>query len=175
MFSSEIYEVEDCIFYDPLTTDHSKWVITGSMSTNEHNSNGWKFGNGSGLVWIDITNYAHDGNIAIEYTPTEAYSGSNGTYAPIMIYFEKDSNNRAYATQRNTSVQVNSSNVISHNVQLGSEYRVEYTGTTVKYLYGDSTLGTGTHSLGNTGITPRLATGANSRYCRIKDFKIKPL
>lgn len=173
IFLVQTYEVQDCEFYDALTENHNKWTLSGSISINNHNSNGWKYGNASGLVWIDINNYILSKGVSIEYTPNEIDRGSYDT-APIMIYFENASQTRVYYTQGSGYVQLNSSTKTTHTASLGSEYRVEYTGTSLKVYLGDTLIGSATHSLGTSNIKVRLATGT-TRNCRIKDFKIKPL
>lgn len=94
--------------------------------------------------------------------------------APIMIYFENQAQTRAYVTQGSTYVQINASTKTTHNVMLGSEYRVEYSNSTIKLYVDDTLVGSASNSLGTSNIKVRLATGS-TRNCRIKDFKIKPL
>ena len=172
IFEFQIFALQDCKFYDSLTVDHSKWTLSGSISTNNHNSNGWKYGDASGLVWID-NNFVLTDGISIEYTPTELDGGQYDT-APIMIYFENQAQTRAYVTQGSTYVQINASTKTTHNVMLGSEYRVEYSNSTIKLYVDDTLVGSASNSLGTSNIKVRLATGS-TRNCRIKDFKIKPL
>ena len=171
---TKTFVVQDCEFYDALTENHNKWTVTGSLQYNEHTSNGWKYGAVDGLVWIDINNFILTEGANIEFTPTEAYSGSNGSYAPIMVYFENPSQSRVYFVQANTFIQMNSSTKTNHNINLGTEHRIEYTGNTLKFYLGDTLVGSASHSLGTSNIKVRLASGGN-RYCRLKNFKIKPL
>jgi len=169
---TETFVVQDCEWYDSLTENHNKWTLSATLSTNNHNSNGWKYGDASGLAWID-NNFVLTDGISIEYTPTEIYGGQYDA-PPIMVYFENQSQTRVYYAQGSSYVQMNSSTKSSHSASLGNEYRIEYTGTILKVYLGDTLVGSASHSLGTSNIKLRLATGA-SRNCRIKDFKIKPL
>ena len=173
MFVSEICSIQDCQFADDMTTATNKYTISGTLTTNEHNSDGWKYSAGS-LVWIDPNGATLTNSANIEFTPTECYSGYDGNYAPIIIYFENASQTRVYFTLANTFVQMNSSTKTTHSISLNSEYRVEYTSNTLKCYLGDTLVGSASHSLGTSNIKVRLATG-NGRYCRLKNFKVKPL
>ena len=174
MFLTKTYGIEDCKFADDMTASSNKFTITGTVQYNEHNTNGWKYGAVDGLLWIDINNFILTEGANIEFTPTESYSGSTGNYAPIMVYFENASQSRVYFVQANTFIQMNSSTKTNHNINLGTEHRIEYTGNTLKFYLGDTLVGSASHSLGTSNIKVRLASGGN-RYCRLKNFKIKPL
>ena len=165
--------LQDCEFADTMTEENNKYTLSGSLLTNDHNSDGWKY-NASTLTWIDINNYLVGHGVSVEYTPTEAYSYSDGNAAPIQFYFENSSQTRVYVLQANTFAQIGSSTKTSHNISLNSQYRVEYTSNSVKLYLGDTLIGQNSHSLGTSNIKLRIATASN-RYCRLKNFKIKPL
>lgn len=55
IFQSEIYELEDCIYYDAMTSASGDWDIPSAVSSSStfgYSSDGWKFGNVSSYQHI---------------------------------------------------------------------------------------------------------------------------
>ena len=150
-------------------TDNSKqsrWTIPSSVSTNEFSSNGWKYGNASAFVFIDLNNQSYTTNYSVEAT-VNAVSGN----AAYVIYFENSNNQRAYLLLQSTEFELNGA-PYNRTFVSNETYRLEYTSNELKLFINDNLIKSVSHSIGNAKI--RSGTGT-SRYAIIRDFKVKPL
>lgn len=171
MFLQEIFVIEDCKYYDAMTSNSGNWTIPTQVSVSQYSNTGWKFGNASTFVFIDNTKLnTYITDYAVEFELNELYANTSPTPA-FIIYFENTSVQRTYAMRTPSNWGIGSTTV-SRSFSNAEKVRVEYTSTTIKCYVDDVLIGSDSHSIGNAKI--RLATGA-SRYCTIKNFKVKPL
>ena len=174
----ETYEVEDCIDYQPLTSnaDESKWTIPSAVKSSSiygYSSDGWKFGNASSYSRI-IHQTSLTFPFSMEFKLTELNSTSSGDGVLIFIYSNGSTPNFGIGHDRNGWWLGTTSNRSNDSFTSGDVIRVEYgTSNSVKLFKNNVQIVTGTHSV--TGPTNVEFHTGNSRYCRIKNFKVKAL
>ena len=174
IISSEIY-VEDCIDYQPLTTNAtaSRWTIPSGV-TSTYSSDGWKI-SANAYKQIKLTSKLTSA-CSVEFTLSDRSANSSGAGVIIAAYTNgettpsqiilrggasKTSDHKVFDTQ------------LDHDLIIGAKYRIEYTSSTLK-VYEDNVL------LGSASNTVGLPTrfewhmGTN-RYAVYKDLKVKPL
>ena len=175
----ETYEVQDCKWYDPMTSASGHWNIPSVVSSSSifgYSSNGWKFGNASSYSIIK-SDVSADYPFSVEYTITD--NNPNNNPAPIFII--GDSNYVGITvTFRSRKVidfiQSGAGATASQhaiNYPLPSTLRFELTSSSIKLYVNDVLLTEKGHSLTGTKYL-RFDTGSD-RMCQIKDFKVKPL
>lgn len=174
--SSSTYNVEDCEDYQPMIDNsaESRWTIPSAVSSSSifgYSSDGWKFGNVSSYSRI-IHNTSQTAPFSAEFTITEM---GNASYSAPIVYFYTNGNttpNTGFDFGPN-NIDYNATTVVNRRAVLGAVYRIEFLSSTVKLYENDVLLYTGSHSV-TLPTNFEFHTGS-SRYCRVKDFKIKPL
>ena len=174
MFVSETYVVEDCIFYDPCTSNAkaSAWTIPSGV-TSTYSSDGWKV-SASAYKQIKLTDKLTS-SCSVEFTPSDYYG--SGSYYPVIIYAytngESTPNQMIMTGGTGTSFTCLGS-TINHALKKNSKYRIEYTSSNITVFEDNTQIATGTNTV---GLPTRFEfhMGANSRWAQYKDIKVKPL
>ena len=171
---SETYSIEDCYFYDSLTSDKSLFTLVQGTATMEYSSDGLKYTGTSNVDCIHKLIYdLPDGSYNLEFDITDingvssGYSTAIGTEDAMILR----SSNGYYARKISTSGDFFSGKKYSAPLSL----KIEVTGTTsktIKYYVGTTLLGTGSNISRNKEFIFRSYT---NRMIQIKDLKIKPL
>lgn len=168
----EIFVLEDCISYDPLTSASGKWTIPSGV-TSTYSSNGWKI-SANAYKQIKLTEKLTSA-CSVEFTVVD-YSTPTSSYAPVIVY--------AYTNGETTPNQMIMMNYpsridvlgtsINHAIVKGAVYKIEYTASTIKVYENDTLLASASSSV---GFPTRFEwhMGANGRYAVYKDLKAKPL
>lgn len=156
-------------------TDNSKqsrWTIPSTVSTNEYSTNGWKFGNASGYSRIKH-NTSLTSLFSAEFTVT-AFGNSTSNPAPVVYFYTGGTStpNAGFAFYSNR-IDYSSSTVINRSGVTGAVYKMEFSTSTVKLYENGTLIYTGSHSVSLPTVF-EFHTGS-SRYCVVKDFKLKPL
>jgi len=153
-----------------MTSSSGHWTVPSAVRTNEYSSNGWKYGQASSFQFIDLDNQEYTSGYSIELNIHEMYTSDNSN-PPFIVYFENSNQSRTYLTAFPNKLTIGSTTV-NRTFIADETYRLEYEANKLSLYIEDTLIGTTSHNIGNAKI--RLATGT-SRYCTIKDFKIKPL
>ena len=177
MFVSETYALEDCMDYQPMTSNahQSRWNIPSEVTSASifgYSSDGWKFGNAS--IYSRIKhNISLTSPFSAEFTVT-AFGNSTSNPAPVVYFYTGGTTtpNAGFAFYSN-QIDFNNSQVINRGGVTGAVYKVEFSTSTVKLYENGTLIYTGSHSV-SLPTQFEFHTGA-SRYCVVKDFKIKPL
>ena len=170
--SSETYSIEDCYFYDSLTTDRSLFTLVQGTATLEYSSNGLKYTGTSNTDCIHKWNRdLPDGSYTFECDVTDitsnGYSTAIGTEDAMILR----NSNGYYARKISTSGDF----FVNKNHSAPLHLLIEVTGTTsktIKYYIGDTLLGTGSNISRNKQFIFRSYT---NRMIQVKDLKVKPL
>ena len=173
---SKTYTIEDCIDYQPMTSNahQSRWTIPSAVTSASifgYSSAGWKFGNASSYSSISAVE-SQDLPYSIEFTVTDRYASNE----PQPIFGAYFGSNYLMVNCDLNSVVINvngSRTTYSHSYTLPFTVRFELTSTTVGVYIDDVLIGSKTHSLTGNPV-PTFQTGTN-RWNVIKDYKIKPL
>ena len=174
IISSEIY-VEDCIFYDPATSNAkaSAWTIPTGV-TSQYSSNGWRI-SANAYKQIKLTEKLTSA-CSVEFTLVD-YSTPSGYNPSVIVYAYTDGettpNQAILKNPSSTYIEVLGTQLNQSFVK-GAVYRIEYTSSTLEVYENDTLLGSATNTV---GLPTRfeIHQGANSRYAIYKDIKIKPL
>ena len=171
-FVSEIYVLEDCIFYDSLTTDRSLFTLVQGTATMQYSANGLKYTGTSNTDCIYKWNRdLPDGSYTFECDVTDisssGYSSGIGTEDAQIL----KGNSGLYARY------ISKSGDFFNNGNASTPFHltIEVTGTsskTIKYYRDTTLLGTGSNVSRNKQFVFR---SYNNRMIQIKNLKIKPL
>ena len=174
-FVSEIYELEDCIFYDPATSNAkaSAWTIPTGV-TSQYSSNGWRI-SANAYKQIKLTEKITN-PCSVEFTLSDRSANSSGAGVIIAAY----TNGETTPNQRilmggasKTSDRKVFDTQLDHDLIIGAKYRIEYTSSTIKVYENNTLLGQATNSVGlPTRFEWHMGT---NRYAIYKDLKVKPL
>ena len=172
---SETYSLEDCLFYDPCTSNAkaSAWTIPSGV-TSQYSSDGWRI-SANAYKQIKLTDKITS-DCSVEFTVTD--KGHSGNNSPVIIYAYTNGEttpNQGIITETYKTSSFNALNTtISHAFKLDTSYRIEYTSSTLEVYEDDTLIATASNSV---GLPTRfeIHQGANSRYAVYKDIKVKPL
>jgi hypothetical protein len=172
MFLTKTYGIEDCIFYDSLTTDKSLFTLVQGTASLVYSNNGLKYTGTSNTDCIHKWNRdLPDGSYTFECDVTDitsnGYSTAIGTEDAMILR----NSNGYYARKISTSGDF----FVNKNHSAPLHLLIEVTGTTsktIKYYIDDTLLGTGSNVSRNKQFVFR---SYNNRMIQIKDLKIKPL
>lgn len=177
MLLQETYAIEDCIDYQPLTSNahQSRWNVPSAVSSSSifgYSDNGWKFGNASSYSRI-IHQTSLTFPFSVEFTLTELNSTTSGDGVMQWIYSNGSTPNYGAGHNRANWWLGNENNHVSDTFTAGDVIRIEWGTSTAKLFKNNVQLLTGSHSV-TAPTNVEFHTGSN-RYCRIKNFKIKAL
>ena len=171
IISSEIY-VEDCIFYDSLTTDKSLFTLVQGTATLEYSTNGLKYTGTSNTDCIhkwnrDLPDGSYTFECDVSDITSNGYSTAIGTEDAQIL----KGNSGLYARY------ISKSGDFFNNGNASTPFHltIEVTGTsskTIKYYRDTTLLGTGSNVSRNKQFVFR---SYNNRMIQVKDLKIKPL
>lgn len=159
----ETFVVEDCQFYDSLTSNSGHWSIPADVTFryNEYSSYGWKLGNASRDISIPSDFY-----VTFPFKLSFVLTGSYHNSPQVNIgeeYIEFDYNRiDIFGT------------VLQHYRINGVEYSFIVRSDSVEAYCNNNLVGSVNVSFAQTDTNLQLTTGSN-RYCRIKDLKVKAL
>lgn len=177
MFVSETYVVEDCYFYDSLTTDRSLFTITSGTGTLTYSSNGLKMAGTANNDSIGLlSQQLPENSYTVECTVTDATVVTSGGYTTgLCVEDTMMMDNRSdgiYARKISVSGDFFDSHV---HYSAPNVMKWEVTGTTsktIKFYKDSSYLGQGTSISRNREFKFR---SYNNRMIQVKDLKVKPL
>lgn len=169
---TKTYAVEDCYFYNSLTSDNSLFTLVQGTASLEYSNTGLKYTgtattdcihqlnaelpNGEYTVECDVTALPSSGySTGIGTEDAQILKGNTGLYARYISKSGDFFNNGNSSTPFHLLIEVTGS-----------------TSKTIKYYRNDSLLGTGNNVTQNKQLRLRSYSG---RYITIKDLKIKPL
>lgn len=174
MIVSETYELQDCTYYNPLTSNANGFTVPSAVSSQSiygFSSNGWKYGNASGQMPLSplITNNCSVEFVVSDYSsggyPTPVLRAYNGNTI-VFSCFAQWSTNGWWLGSSNTKISSNAPTK-------GATYRLDITSTSLQLYENDNLIGTVNQS-NTSSMELRLETGTN-RYTELKEFKLKPL
>ena len=164
---SETYAIEDCTYYDPMTSDSGKFTLSGGTATISYGDTGCTF---TGTQNTNIF-YLYNGTLPTDYIlECDIVSMSNtsnptGYTAGIFV-------NNASIIQSNNQCNILTTNgATTSNTPLAPYHlKVKVEDTKITVYYEDTVLTTQTLTRTSCGLI-----GYNYRRCVVKNFKIKPL
>lgn len=171
MFLQETFVVEDCNFYDPMTSNirrnhYSKSVSSATANIDEYNSNGWKYGYGS-AYFLFVCDYVPTFPYGVSFEITDKGSSydngiwiANGSLVNFM--------------NGNNKIQIRTSSYSTYNVSVIGKWTVKVYSNKFEVYRDDVYIGERTHSSPTPSIELECG-GQTTRYIQIKDLKIKPL
>jgi hypothetical protein len=152
----------------------SRWDIPSNVSSSSsfgYDSNGWNIGNPTSYSNIYLHNLITT-PCSIAFLLTDV----NHTQAPAPIILLTNSSKTQIFNWLNgnnpNSIMFNGTN-LNRIVKLNSVYRLDITSSTVKLFEDDVEIGSASVNVPSV-LYYRMDTG-NTRFTKIKDFKIKPL
>ena len=169
---TKTYAVEDCYFYNSLTSDNSLFTLVQGTASLEYSNTGLKYTgtattdcihqlnaelpNGEYTVECDVTALPSSGySTGIGTEDAQILKGNTGLYARYISKSGDFFNNKSYTIPFHLKIEVTGS-----------------TSKTIKYYKDDVLMGTGSNVTQNKQLRLRSYSG---RYIKIKDLKIKPL
>lgn len=171
----ETVQIEDCIIYDPLTSNSEKWTIPSSCQTS-YDGNGGKFGTATSYSEIKLTDKL-TADCSVEFTVVDYYTDAPNSNYPLIIYQYTNGEtapNQAILNGSQTKILGFGNNISGHTLLKNGVYRIEYTSSIIKIYENDVLIATGSN---NIGLPTRFEfhIGASSgRWLKIKDVKVKP-
>lgn len=173
-FVSETYIVQDCIIYDPLTSNSGKWTIPSGVSST-YSSDGWRI-SANDYKQIKLTDKLTSA-CSVEFIISDYNASYSGRGSSVLIYQytngETAPNQQIMIQSSDTTIDVLGT-TINHTFVKGAVYRIEYTPSTMSVYENDVLLASANN---NIGFPTRFEVhmGGNGRYAIYKDLKIKPL
>ena len=163
--------MEDCILYDPLTSNSGKWTIPSGV-TSTYSSDGWRI-SANAYKQIKLTEKLTTA-CSVEFTIVD-YSAPSQSYPPLIVYQYTNGEttpNQELLIMESTSQTRVFGSYVSHGISKGDTIKIVYD-STMKIYDGDTLLGSASNSV---GLPTRFEwhMGAN-RYAVYKDLKVKPL
>lgn len=179
MFLQETYEIQDCKWYDSMTSESNHWNIPSAVRSSSifgYSNDGWKFGNASSystipsdykitppfIVEFTVTDY----NNSSEPQPIFLMKNSNGDY--IGCYF--NSENKVYFINNNGGLYPS-----NHSISFPkpSKVSLEIRSNGLNMYLNDNLVTEKGHSI--SGELFFVFETSSNRMSQIKDFKVKPL
>lgn len=170
----ETFLIQDCIIYDPLTSNSGKWTIPSDVSST-YSSNGWNV-SATSYCQVKLTDKLTS-DCSVEFTLVDynivsaggsciIYTYTNGETTPNKIIL--DSRSSAHATSAVFGT------ALDHRFANGTKFRIDYTSSTLKVYENDVLIGTDSNSV---GLPTRFEfhIGAGGRTVTYKDLKVKAL
>ena len=170
----ETFTVQDCIIYDPLTSNSGKWTIPSGVSST-YSSNGWNV-SATSYSQVKLTDkITSDCSVEftlVDYNITSAggsciiYAYTNGETTPNKIIIDSRSNAHSTSAVFGTA--------LDHRFANGTKFRIDYTSSTLKVYENDVLIGTDSNSV---GLPTRFEfhIGSGGRTVTYKDLKVKAL
>lgn len=169
---SKTFSVEDCILYDPLTSNSGKWTIPSGVNST-YSSNGWNV-SANAYKQVKLTDKLTT-DCSVEITIAD-YSNWNPMGVIIYAYTNGETTpNQAILTggSSNASNRKVFDTLLDHDLIKGGKYRIEYTSSTLKVYENDVLLGQASSSV---GLPTRFEFHTSTdRWAIYKDLKVKPL
>ena len=168
--------IEDCIIYDPLTSDSGKWTIPSSCQTS-YDGNGGKFGTATSYSQIKLTDKLTT-DCSVEFTVVDYYTDAPNSNHPLIIYQYTNGDttpNQVLLNGSQTKLAAFGREISGRSVVKNAVYKIDYASSTMKIYENDVVIGTGSN---NVGLPTRfeIHIGSSSgRWLKIKDVKVKPL
>ena len=144
-----------------MTSASGHWTISSSVSISEYSDNGWKYGNASSYTQIPC-DYIPTAPFEVSWIATERQNQCPTFHIGLNDYFETKSNGTMDIT--GTSV--------TGTYNLNKEYHLRIYQNKIEVYEEDTLLGSKTVNLSSYEFKHGVG---QSRYVRIKDFKIKSL
>lgn len=172
---SSTITVEDCIFYDPCTSNAkaSAWTIPSGV-TSQYSSDGWRV-SANAYKQIKLTEKLTSA-CTVEFTLVD-YGTTSSSYPSVIIYQytngDTTPNQELLLANSNSSMNVLGS-VVSHKLVKGGVYRIEYA-STMKIYEDDVLLGSASNSVGLPTRFEFHQGSGSGRYVVYKDVKVKPI
>ena len=172
----ETFTIEDCIIYDPLTSNSGKWTIPSSCTTS-YDNNGCKFGTATSYSQIKLTDKLTS-PVSVEFTVVDYYTSNPTSNYPLIIYQYTNGDttpNQAILNGSQTKLLCFGNEVSGHTLLKNGVYRIEYGSSTIKIYENDILIGTDSN---NIGLPTRFEfhIGATSdRWLKLKDMRVKSI
>ena len=174
--SSNSVNLEDCIDYQPLTSNihQSRWTIPSAVSSSStfgYSNDGWKYGNASSFSSMYL-NQEFTSPVSIEFKLT-GYNGGSTLIGNISDSTDLSTNQLLFGLGSSNNLVLGDNISGQYLIEVNAVYRVEIYANELKF-YKNNTL---IHSKAFNTYNPFkicLNTGGG-RWCQIKDLKIKPL
>ena len=176
----ETYEVQDCKWYDPMTSESNHWNIPSAVRSSSifgYSNDGWKFGNASSYSNIP-SDYTITPSFAVEFTITD-YNVPSGNPQPIFLMKNNNGDYIGFYYSYESKIYfLNNGGGLypsNHNVSLPkpSHIRLEITSNGLKMYLNDNFVTEKGHSI--SGELFFVFETSSNRMSQIKDFKVKPL
>ena len=168
---SETYELQDCTFYDPLTsTPKNNWIIDTGMSISSDSTGTTISGSTTKYMklQVDLTNFEME---------WDYISGSGGT--PIGIQTWKGSTWVCYGTYNNTESRyvLEGTSKVYRSTSLKSNATYKYTvnNGTHSWYVDDELIQSVSAKSGSGTFYIGVYVSANCTSQKLKNVKIKPL
>lgn len=173
--SSSSVLLEDCIFYDPCTSNAkaSAWTIPSGV-TSQYSSDGWRI-SANAYKQIKLTEKLTN-PCSVTFTLVD-YGTTSSSYPSIIIYQytngDTTPNQELFLSNSNSSMQVLGT-TISHKPVKGAVYKIEYDSTMKVYENG-TLLASASNTVGLPTRFEWHQGSGSGRYAVYKDVKVKPI
>ena len=167
--------MEDCIFYDPCTSNAkaSAWTIPSGV-TSQYSSDGWRI-SANAYKQIKLTEKLTN-PCSVTFTIVD-YGTTSASYPSIIIYQytngDTTPNQELFLSNSNSSMQVLGT-TISHKPVKGAVYKIEYDSTMKVYENG-TLLASASNTVGLPTKFEWHQGSGSGRYAVYKDVKVKPI
>ena len=167
VFLQETYEIEDCLVYDPLTTNNN--LFSGSGLSASYSSNGLSVTGNTNADSFYLYQGTLPSTFSIEYKFVDITFESGTNRYSTEVYVKgvglgKNNTNGLFTTS------TGGLSWVSGSLTSGDIIKVEYNGSNVKFYINNTLITTLSTSSGNTGFKTY-----NARNIQVKDMKIKAL
>lgn len=174
---SETYDVQDCLFYNSLTSDKGLFSVTQGSANLVYSDNGLKVtGTQSVDTAIPLSYQLPNTDYSVEFKVMDSSDKSSGAYTTSIGTEDAMIVSNYSAGLYARKISASGDFWVSHSrYSSGTVIKKEVTGTstkTIKYYRDDNYLGQGTGISQNRTFQFR---SYNNRMIQIKDLKIKPL
>ena len=171
---SSTLTVEDCIFYDPCTSNAkaSAWTIPTGV-TSQYSSDGWRI-SANAYKQIKLTEKLTSA-CSVEFTVVD-YSTPSYSYPPIIVFAytngETTPNQQIFTSDGSSSMSI-LGNTINHVPVKGGKYKIDYTSSNIRVYENNTLLASASNSV---GLPTRFEWHTSSgRWVIYKDLKVKPI
>ena len=173
-YIQKTFTIEDCIIYDPLTSNSGKWTIPSDVSST-YSSNGWNV-SATSYSQVKLTDKITS-DCSVEFTLVDYNITSAGGSCVVYAYTNGETTpNQVILDSRSTAHSASAvfGRLLDHRFANGTKFRIDYTSDTLKVYENDVLIGTDSNSV---GLPTRFEfhIGAGGRTVTYKDLKVKPL
>jgi hypothetical protein len=168
--------IEDCIIYDPLTSNSGKWTIPSSCQTS-YDGNGGKFGTATSYSFIRLTDKL-TADCSVEFTVVDYYTDAPNSNYPLIIYQYTNGEttpNQDILDGSQTKILAFGNTISGHTLLKNEVYRIDYTSSTIKIYENDVLIATGSNNIGFPTRFEFHIGGSSGRWLKLKNVKVKPL